>query len=206
MTPIVGPGTGAGRGRSRDTIGGAADRPPRARRAPEGRPQARLGRREVGVIGGRRRDQGHARGGPPPGRRRGPAGAGSRRALRAARSRLRARPRAAVVDRHLRAGVGQEAGQGEPAAGQAQDGDRPAGAAPRSTDAGQRQAVEVDRGSSLIIASAWIEARKRVTPSIAGQDADDPEAQGDLLLVPAAQLEVVVERGHPEDALAAGQP
>ena len=34
----------------------------------------------------------------------------------------------------------------------------------------------------------------------AGEDAHDPEPERDLLLVPAAQLEVVVERAHPEDA------
>ena len=35
---------------------------------------------------------------------------------------------------------------------------------------------------------------------------DDPEADRDLLLVPAAELEVVVDRAHPEQALAAREP
>ena len=48
-------------------------------------------------------------------------------------------------------------------------------------------------------------ARKRTTPEHRGQHADDPEAEGDLLLVPAAQLEVMVQRCHAQDAAAAGQ-
>ena len=67
--------------------------------------------------------------------------------------------------------------------------------------------IEVDRAADdqgmVITRAASIEARNRVTPEQAGQDSDDPEPERDLLLVPAAQLEVVVERRHPEDALAA---
>src|ERR1035437_5483339 len=40
-------------------------------------------------------------------------------------------------------------------------------------------------------------------PEHPGQGADDPEAHGDLLLVPTTELEMVVERRHPKHPLAA---
>ena len=115
--------------------------------------------------------------------------------------------RTPVVDRHAGAGVGQEASQGEAAAGQPEHRHRPAGQRP-GTDRVDGQRIEVDRlpRRHRRHCNRSSEARNRVTPSSAARIADDPEPDRDLLLVPAAELEVVVDRAEPEQALAAGQP
>ena len=114
---------------------------------------------------------------------------------------------AAVVDRHPGPGVDQEPGQGDPAPREPEDGHRAAGAAaparmpsivsPSGSMVGRRQASP----SSL----QPIQRRQEERHAEQGrQDADDPEADRDLLLVPAGEFEVVVDRAHPEEALAAG--
>ena len=159
------------RGRSRDTRAGAPGRPPRGRhQRGEGGPQARLGRRVVGLIDG---DVATSAA---------PAQAVGRIDVRARRAADRAGPSSARSPspelgrpggrrRPSRgAGVGEEAGQGDPAAGQAQDGDRPAARAPPTREVAARSSGVERRARRAIERhrrhpSALIEARKSVTPS-----------------------------------------
>ncbi len=129
-------------------------------------PQPRFGRRVVGVDRGRRRDKGgagprrlggHVRAGENPGRppleRRDGVG--------------KLGDRSAVVDRDVGAGVGEEAGQRDPAPGQPEDRHRPAAEVSRA-NAVERQRVEVDRPFGRhrgAHSSCRIEARNSVTPS-----------------------------------------
>ena len=100
----------------------------------------------------------------------------------------------------------EEAGEGDPAPGEPEHGDRPV-AERAAADGRHREVVGIDGrsvvGVVIAVTQPLIEARNRVTPSSAGEDPDDPEPERDLLLVPAGQLEVVVERAHPEEPLAA---
>ena len=107
-------------GRRRRVAGG-----PCLDQRPERRAQPGLGRR---VVRRDRRRRGHERG-IRPGRRGvdlGPERQGDGRPSSASIASAELLGRAAVVDRHARAGVGEEAGQGEAAAGEPEDRHRPA--------------------------------------------------------------------------------
>ena len=142
---------------------------PRLDQRPQGGPQPRLGRREVG------RDR--WRGGDQIGRRPGrsrvhvrPERQGHRPLAQRGDRVGEGRGRAAVVDRHPRAGVGQEAGQREAAAGQPEHRHRPV-AQGAGSDRVEVEAVEVDRsaGRHRHHCSRSSEARKSVTPSSAAR-------------------------------------
>ena len=135
----------------------------------EGGPQSRLGRREVG----RDRRRGRHQVGRRPGRSRVDVGAerqdhGPVPERRDPVGEIVGRP--AVVDRHPGTGVGQEARQGDPAAGQPEHGDRPvpqlAGA-----DRVEGEAVEIDRAGRRHRRhrSRSTDARNSVTPSSAAR-------------------------------------
>ena len=203
------PGTAAGTGPPRTRAPGPSRSPP-ARASTSAASAARRRGSVVGKSGvdrRRRRDERRRRPRSPPGRRPARAASVTGRPPSAAIASPSSLGRPAVVDRHARAGIGEEARQRDAAAGQPEDGDRPVAERP-GADAVERQRVEIDRRRVVVMRrhrSRSSEARKSVTPSSAGEDPDDPEADRDLLLVPAAQLEVVVERAHPEEPLAAGQ-
>ena len=175
VTPIVGAGQRRRKRSTSDTRAGAAGSP--ARRAVDERAErgakARLGRRVVRVDrrrGRHERGAGQATAGRPPGpassRTGGPSG---RRRLVASSAAGRGRRRPS-----RRAPAAEEADQGDPAAGQAEHGDRPP-AQGAALDVGEGQPVEVDRASVVAIiaivvsgiahGSALIDARKNVTPS-----------------------------------------
>ena len=105
--------------------------------------EARLGRRVVRVDDGRGRDQGdvveHRRGVD-----RGPEGQLDRPTFELFDRPFQLRRRARVVDAHARAGIGEEAGEGDAAAREAQHGHRPV-AQDAVADRGHRQRVRVDR-------------------------------------------------------------
>ena len=137
----------------------------------QGRPEAWLGRRVVGVDGRRGRHQGGAR----QGLGRVDLGTGQEpdRAPVEASQRLgQLVGRTPVVDGHDRAGIDQEAGQGDPAPGEAQDAHRTTGQR-AGPDRVQRQRVRVERRPGVLRrgrghrghASELIEAMNRVTPS-----------------------------------------
>ena len=136
---------------------------------PERRAQARLGGRVVGRDRGRGGDQVGLRPGRrridrrPEGERHGPPTEGRDRIAQLVR-------RTAVVDRHSRAGIGQEAGQCQPAASQAEDRHGTVAECP-GADRVERQAVEIDRRGRRHRRhrSRSTEARKSVTPSSAAR-------------------------------------
>ena len=197
VTPMVGAGQRRRNRSASETSAGTVGSPP-ARASTSARRAARSRGSVVGKSGvidgevatrsavgpGRRRD-------PRPDRA--PASPAGRRAPAIASRELAGR--AAVVDRHARARVGQEAGQGEAAAGQPEDGHRPV-AQGTGPDRVEVEAVEVDRSAASSSSSLQPVQRGQEERHAEqrGEDPDDPEADRDLLLVPAAQLEVVVDR------------
>ena len=136
---------------------------------PERRPQAGLRRRVVRVDRGRR---GHERGIRP--RRRGVNLGTEREADVAALERIdrtgQLLRRAAVVHGHPRAGVGEEARQGDPAAGEPEHGHR-APAQRAGPDRVHRERIGIDRPllGHRAHTSTLTEAKKKVSPSNAAR-------------------------------------
>ena len=102
--------------------------------------------------------------------------------------------RAPVVGGHHGAGIGQEAAGGDAGAGEAQD---DGATAAQVVDGADRRA---QRRSSSVHRSRSHAAEEDAEAEQPGQRRHDPEAERDLLLRPADELEVVVERRHAEDA------
>ena len=100
----------------------------------------------------------------------GPSASTTGRPPSAAIASREVRGRPAVVDRHPCPGVGEEPGEGQAAAGQPEDRDRPV-AQGAGTDVVQPQPVQVDRvgGGHGRHWSRFSEARKSVTPSSAAR-------------------------------------
>ena len=137
VTPIVGAGQRRRKRSASDTSAGAVGSPAgrAVDEAAEGRPEARLGRREVGVDRRRRR---HERGPVEGGRRvdvrpeRGDAPSPPRAPDRAPRGRAELVGRPAVVDGHPAPRRRRRTGRGAiPLRASAEDGDRAHRAAPR---------------------------------------------------------------------------
>src|SRR5664280_1993603 len=152
---------------------------------PQGRPQAWLGRGEVGIDTWRCRDQ---VGFGPCGRRidlRTKAQTNRSTAERIDRSRqLAGRP--AIVDRDASPGIGKETGQSDATPSQSQDRDRSAveGAV---TNAGSRQPIEVDDSPShgyLETTMEAMEAAKSVTPIM---PASAPRIQKRIVIFSSSQ-------------------
>ena len=191
--------------RGRGEIAGGPRGPERAERGPE----AGLGRRVVGVD----RRRGHDQRGMPPGRGRvhlGPQAERHVAALEGGDRRPELGRRTAVVDRDPGAGVGQEAGERRSRSGRSR-GRSPAGRAGRRPGR-RRGRARRGRSSSApravrhqrVHCSRSIEARKRTTPS---RPARIPTIQKRRVIFSSSQpgqLEVVVDRRHPEDPLARG--
>ena len=124
-------------------------------------------------------------------------------ARRGPRSPRRGGPsRRAVVDRDTGSGIGQEARQSEARSGPGR-GPSPAGRAGRLPGSRKVRRVEVEGSpSSSSSLQLSIEREEEGHAEQRREDPDDPKADRDLLLVPAAELEVVMDRAHPEETLA----
>ena len=148
---------------------------------PQGRPQARLGRGEIGVDAWRSREQISF---GPCGRRidlRAKAQSNGSTTKRFDRpSKLAGRP--AVVDRDASPGIGEEAGKSDAAPSQSQDRDRSTiqGAL---ANAGRRQPIEVDDPPRHCYLGG-MEATKSVTPNIA---ASAPTIQKRIVIFSSSQ-------------------
>ena len=120
------------------------------------------------------------------------------------RPRLRLGSRRGVDHDDAGAELDQGVGRGE--AGHAEPGHHDAQARPVGVPAVSRRAGgEVSDGSARSVTSPPPSRRRRCPARRRRKPGDDPEADHDRDLGPARELEVVLERRHPEDPLAASR-
>ena len=210
VTPIVGAGhRRRNRSASRDE---RRDAPvaldARLDERPEGGAQARLGRRVVGRDRRRGRHEIGRRPRSSRGSTSGPSASVTGRSPSAAIASASSSAQSAVVDRHPRAGVGQEARQRDPAAGQAEDRDRSVAERARA-DGVEREAVEVDRAVASSPASPTAGPRTRGRASRRAARRGSPTIQNRIVIFSSSQppsskwwwIGLIRKRRWPPDSL-----